>query len=129
MNKKEHQIWQEFKYDEYLFHKHIFSYESLLSFQGKIVITYGFYDSDEAYNFYNSLITEDKKLKTPDVNINLYDNKEHPIWEFDKETFKSIYADYDEVYYDEHILYECELLEQNKPVIESKDFKEIKIWS
>lgn len=40
MNKKEHQIWQDFKYDEYLMNKHIFSYEKQLRFQGKIVLDY-----------------------------------------------------------------------------------------
>ena len=31
MNKKEHKIWQEIKYDEYLSHGHIFSFEKQLN--------------------------------------------------------------------------------------------------
>jgi len=121
MNKKEHQIWQDFNYDEYLFYQHIFSYEKQLKSQGKIVLNYVIYDSDEANNTYDNLFNDNKFIKNSQTNINLYDNKNHPIWSF-----------YDPLLYDDNYceacLHERDLIEDGKCFILYDNLYDAKIW-
>lgn len=121
MNKKDHQIWLDFKYDEYLFYQHIFSYEKQLKSQGKMVLDYVVHDSDEANKIFDDLFNEHKKLKKSKININPYNNKNHPIWSF-----------YDPLLYDDNYCEACllerDLIEDGKCFILYDNLYETKIW-
>lgn len=121
MNKKEYQIWEEIKYDEYLIEQHIFSFEKQLKFQGKIVLNYVVYDSDEANNTYDDLFNKNKYIKNSQININPYNNENHPIWSF-----------YDPLLYDDNYieacLFERDLIEDGKCFISYENLHDAKIW-
>jgi len=121
MNKKEYQIWEEIKYDEYLIEQHIFSFEKQLKFQGKIVLNYVVYDSDEANNTYDDLFNKNKYIKNSQININLYNNENHPIWSF-----------YDPLLYDDNYIEACllerDLIEDGKCFIPYENLHDAKIW-
>lgn len=121
MNKKEYQIWKEIKYDEYLIEGHIFSFEKQLKFQGKIVLNYVVYDSDEANNTYDDLFNKNKYIKNSQININPYNNKNHTIWSF-----------YDPLLYDDNYIEACllerDLIEDGKCFIPYDNLYETKIW-
>lgn len=123
MNKKEHQIWQEIKYDEYSLNGHIFSYEKQLKFQGKIVLNYVIHDSIEAYETFKQLEIENKSdNKDKEVNIEVvsYDNKNHQFWHN-----KNLYdEDYLEASYGEYLMQKNE----GKYII-PYDEHNIKLWS
>jgi len=121
MNKKEYQIWEEIKYDEYLIEQHIFSFEKQLKFQGKIVLNYVVYDSDEANNTYDDLFNKNKYIKNSQININPYNNENHPIWNF-----------YDPLLYDDNYIEACllerDLIEDGKCFIPYENLHDAKIW-
>jgi len=121
MNKKEYLIWKEINYDEYLIEQHIFSFEKQLKFQGKIVLNYVVYDSDEANNTYNDLFNKNKYLKNYQININPYNNENHPIWSF-----------YDPLLYDDNYIEACllerDLIEDGKCFIPYENLHDAKIW-
>lgn len=102
MNKKEHQIWQDFKYDEYLMNKHIFSYEKQLRFQGKIVLDYIICDGFEAQETFQKLDNENKTVKKEQVLS--YQNESHEIWK--NKYLYDVYQDSLEfsMLYDEYII-------------------------
>ena len=117
MYKKQHPIWLEIKYDEYLFHKHIFSFEKQLRFQGKIILDYVVHDSIEAYETFkqlDKLNKSDNKDKEIKIEVVSYDNKNHQFWHYenfyDEEYLEASYSEYlmqkeDGIYiipYDEH---------------------------
>lgn len=123
MNKKEHQIWQEIKYDEYLSHGHIFSFEKQLKFQGKMVLDYVVHDSIDTYETFKKLDINNnynKKKETIIESSPTYDNKNHPIWKYDDP-----YLDED---YLEALLYERDLIEDGKCFIPYKNLYDTKIW-
>jgi len=123
MSKKEHKIWQEIKYDEYLSHGHIFSFEKQLKFQGKIVLDYVIHDSIDTYEtFYELNINNNyNKEKANIIEFSsTYDNKNHLIWKYDDP-----YLDED---YLEASLYERDLIEDGKCFIPYKNLYDIKIW-
>ncbi len=121
MNKKEYPIWKEIKYDEYLIEGHIFSYEKQLKHQGKIVLNYVVYDSDEANKTYDDLFNQKKFIKKPQINLNPYDNKNHPLW-----SFHDPYL-YDEDYM-EATLYEIELEKEGKPIMPFQNDEHVTSW-
>jgi hypothetical protein len=99
MNKKEHQIWQDFKYDEYLMNKHIFSYEKQLRFQGKIVLDYIICDGFEAQETFQKLDNENKTVKQEQVLS--YQNESHELWK--NKNFYRDFLDFS-MLYDEYIV-------------------------
>jgi hypothetical protein len=122
MNKKEYQIWKEIKYDEYLLHRHIFSFEKQLRFQGKIVLNYVVHDSDEAYKTFQELEVKNKpdnKDKEVIESI-LYDNKNHQFWN-NKDLYREDYLDAS--------YYEYLLVKEDGKYIISYDEHNIKLWS
>ena len=124
MNKKEHKIWQEIKYDKYLSHGHIFSFEKQLKQQGKIVLSYIVHESDETYETFKKLnIINDynkKKEKIIEFSSN-YDNKNHELW-----NNPSLYKD-DE--YLEATYYEILLVKEDGKYIIPYDENNIKLWT
>lgn len=123
MNKKEHQIWQEIKYDEYLLNKHIFSYEKQLTFTNKRILSFAFYDSEEAFITYMNLIEEKKPIKKPQINLNPYNNKNHPIWHRD-----NCYM-YDEDYMENLYGEICLVKEDGKYIQPYEDYEKLKYWA
>ena len=126
MNKKEHKIWQEIKYDEYLSHGHIFSFEKQLKFQGKMVLDYVVHESEETYKTFYELDINNNYNKEKEVIIEsslTYDNKNHPIW-----NNPSLYKD-DE--YLEATYYEILLVKEDGKYIIPYDDNEnnIKLWT
>lgn len=129
MNRKEHQIWKEIKYDEYLIDRYIFSFEKQLRFQGKIVLDYVIFDSYVAQKTYEVLELDVKnKLihKKQEVNYQYksYNNENHPFWKN-----KNFYNDD----YLETLYYECLLVEEDGLYIIPYDIKpyeedNIKLW-
>jgi len=123
MSKKEYKIWQEIKYDEYLSHRHIFSFEKQLKFQGKMVLDYIVHESDETYETFKNLDINNNYNKQKETIIEFsltYDNKNHPIWNYDDR-----YLDED---YLEASLYERDLLEEGKCFVPYKNLYDTKIW-
>ena len=123
MSKKEHKIWQEIKYDEYLSKGHIFSFEKQLKFQGKMVLDYVVHESDETYETFKNLDINNNYNKQKETIIEFsltYDNKNHPIW-----NFYDLYLDED---YLEASLYERDLLEEGKCFVPYKNLYDTKIW-
>ena len=123
MSKKEYKIWQEIKYDEYLSHRHIFSFEKQLKFQGKMVLDYIVHESDETYETFKNLDINNNYNKQKETIIEFsltYDNKNHPIW-----NFYDLYLDED---YLEASLYERDLLEEGKCFVPYKNLYDTKIW-
>jgi hypothetical protein len=123
MNKKEHQIWQEIKYDEYSLNGHIFSFEKQLKFQGKIVLSYIVHDSIDTYETFKKLnISNDynkKKENIIEFSSN-YDNKNHELW-----NNKNLYReDYLDASYYEYLLF----IEDGKYII-TYDENNIKLWT
>jgi hypothetical protein len=120
MIKKEYQIWKEIKYDEYLFHKHIFSYEKQLKFQGKIVLDYIVHDSVEAYITFQELDKQNKSDNEFTIKCISYDNKNHQFW-----NNKNLYdEDYLEASYYEYLMQK----EDGKYII-PYDKHNIKLWT
>lgn len=124
MNKKEHKIWQEIKYDQYSLNGHIFSFEKQLKFQGKIVLDYVVHDSIDTYETFKKLDINNnynKKKETIIKSSSIYDNKNHPIWDF-----------YDPKLYDEDYIEACllerDLIEDGKCFIPYKNLYDTKIW-
>jgi hypothetical protein len=120
MSKKEHQIWQQINYDDYLIEGHIFSFEKQLKFQGKIVLNYVIYDSDEANKTYDDLFNQKKSIKKPQININPYNNENHPIWEC-RYTYEDNYMEslYGEI---------CLVQEDGKYIQPYEDYEKLKYW-
>ena len=123
MNKKEHKIWQEIKYDEYSLNGHIFSFEKQLKFQGKIVLSYIVHDSIDTYETFKKLnISNDynkKKENIIEFSSN-YDNKNHELW-----NNKNLYReDYLDASYYEYLLF----IEDGKYII-TYDENNIKLWT
>lgn len=124
MSKKEHKIWQEIKYDEYLCHGHIFSFEKQLKFQGKMILDYIVHESEETYKTFYELNINNNYNKEKETIIEFsstYDNKNHHIWKYDDP-----YLDED---YLEALLYERDLLEEGKFILHYQDFNKIKLWT
>jgi len=125
MNKKEHKIWQEIKYDEYSLNGHIFSFEKQLKFQGKMVLNYVIHESEETYETFKKLdinnnYNKEKEKETIIESSTIYDNKNHHIWKYDDP-----YLDED---YLEALLYERDLIEDGKCFIPYKNLYDTKIW-
>lgn len=124
MNKKEHKIWQEIKYDEYLSHGHIFSFEKQLKFQGKMVLDYVVHESEETYKTFYELNINNNYNKEKENIIEFlltYDNKNHEIW-----NNPSLYKD-DE--YLEATYYEILLVKEDGKYIIPYDENNIKLWT
>lgn len=124
MSKKEHKIWQEIKYDEYLCHGHIFSFEKQFKFQGKIVLDYVVHESEETYKtFYELNINNNyNKKKENIIEFSLtYDNKNHELW-----NNPNLYED-DE--YLEATYYEILLVKEDGKYIKPYNENDIKLWT
>jgi hypothetical protein len=124
MNKKEHKIWQEIKYDDYLSHGHIFSFEKQLKQQGKMVLDYIVHESEETYKTFQKLNINNNYNKEKEIIIEsslTYDNKNHHIWKYNDS-----YIDED---YLEALLYERDLLEEGKFILPYQDFTKVKLWN
>ena len=117
MSKKEHQIWQEINYDEYLIEGHIFSFEKQLKQQGKIVLSYVVHESFETYETFQKLDINNNYNKEKEIIIEsslTYDNKNHQFWHnknfYEEDDLEASYGEYlmqkDEgkyiIPYDEH---------------------------
>ena len=124
MNEKEHKIWKEIKYDEYLSHGHIFSFEKQLKQQGKMVLDYIVHESEETYkNFYELDINNNyNKKKENIIEFSLtYDNKNHELW-----NNPNLYED-DK--YLEATYYEILLVKEDGKYIKPYNENDIKLWN
>lgn len=124
MSKKEHKIWQEIKYDEYLCHGHIFSFEKQLKFQGKMVLDYVVHESEETYKTFCELNFNNNYNKKKEIIIEsslTYDNKNHKLW-----NNSSLYKDNK---YLEATYYEILLVKEDGKYIIPYDENNIKLWT
>jgi hypothetical protein len=124
MNKKEHKIWKEIKYDDYLSHGHIFSFEKQLKFQGKIVLSYIVHESDETYETFKKLDISNNYNKKKENIIEFsstYDNKNHNIWKYNDPYIEEDFL--------EASLYERDLLEDGKCILPYQCFTNVKLWN
>jgi len=121
MNKKEYQIWEEIKYDEYLSHGHIFSFEKQLKFQGKIVLDYIVHESEETYKTFYELDKLNKfdNKETTIENIT-YNNENHQLWN-NKNLYREDYLDAS--------YYEYLLFKEDGIYIIPYDENNIKLWT
>ena len=128
MNKKENKIWQEIKYDEYLSHGHIFSFEKQLKFQGKIVLDYIVHESEETYKtFYELNINNNYNKEKENIiesstiyNNKNYDNENHQLWN-NKNLYREDYLD--------ATYYEYLLFKEDGIYIIPYDENNIKLWT
>jgi hypothetical protein len=124
MNKKEHKIWQEIKYDQYSLNGHIFSFEKQLKFQGKIVLDYVVHDSIDTYETFKKLDINNNYNKEKEIIIEFlptYDNKNHELW-----NNPNLYED-DK--YLEATYYEILLVKEDGKYIIPYDENNIKLWT
>ena len=124
MSKKEHKIWQEIKYDEYLSHGHIFSFEKQLKQQGKMVLDYIVHESEETYKIFYELDINNNynKKKENIIEFSLtYDNKNHELW-----NNPNLYED-DK--YLEATYYEILLVKEDGKYIKPYNENDIKLWT
>ena len=128
MNKKEHKIWKEIKYDEYLCHGHIFSFEKQLKFQGKMVLDYIVHESEETYKTFYELNINNNYNKEKETIIESstiydnknYDNENHQLWN-NKNLYREDYLDAS--------YYEYLLFKEDGIYIIPYDENNIKLWT
>jgi hypothetical protein len=128
MSKKVHKIWQEIKYDEYLSHGHIFSFEKQLKFQGKIVLDYIVHESEETYKTFYELNINNNYNKEKETIIESstiydnknYDNENHQLWN-NKNLYREDYLDAS--------YYEYLLFKEDGIYIIPYDENNIKLWT
>ena len=123
MNEKKHKIWKEIKYDEYLSHGHIFSFEKQLKQQGKMVLDYIVHESEDTYKTFYELDINKNYNKEKEIIIessSIYDNEKHQLWN-NKNLYREDYLDAS--------YYEFLLFKEDGVYIIPYDENNIKLWT